>query len=213
VVDRELVAIFGNNSLYYTYNVNELIVTFVTINSQLPDELRDEFFVKFGTIWKSRQYRETLIELARLGAATQQQIQKLTGLSVASTSRAFKYLHEQGLIKPATRIRSIFSKGGPRPVVWAVINHKPEDVLKASENHVRQSTPSFTEADRISQLILDEYLVLKPDWMQDQIHIKEIISIVRKNSSNFQVADVAKLVALELQNKHGLKVTRTVGQF
>jgi len=213
VVDRELVAIFGNNSPYYTYNVNELIVTFVTINSQLPDNLRDEFFTKFGTIWKSRQYRETLIQLSRLGAATQEQIRKLTGLSVASTSRAFKYLHEQELIKPATKVKSLYSKGGPRPIIWATITHKPEDVLRASQGHIEKSTPTYTEAKRISQLILDEYLVLKPDWMRDKIHIKEIIEIVRKNTTNFQVADMVKLVAIQLQNQHNVNVWRTEGSF
>lgn len=206
--ERELSSIFGNNSVYNKYNVNELIVTFVGINSQLPDNLRDKFFAKFGIIWKTRSYRETLIELCRLGAATQFQLEKSVGMSDSSISRAINYLHKNGLIKPATRVRSAYSKGGPRPIVWAPLNYAPEDIIKASEEHVRSSTPSFSEAERISQLILDEYLSLKPDWLQNQINFKEIIEITRKNTTNFQVADVANLVALQLQNSQGVNVWR-----
>jgi len=205
---RELSQIFGDNPEYNTYNVNELILTFVGINSQLPDNLRDEFFSKFGEIWKCNSYRETIIELCRSGAATQFQLQKRTRYSNQSISRAIKYLHEKGLITPATRVRSVYSKGGPRPIVWAPINYVPEDILRASQDHVRSSTPSFSEAERISQLILDEYLSLKPDWLKKQINYKEIIEITRKNTTNFQVADVANLVALQLQNSHEVKVWR-----
>lgn len=208
MTNRELVTILGNNPEYNNINVNELIVTIVGINSQLPDNLRDEFFTKFGRIWKSNQIRETIIELCKSGAATQGQLQSRTGFSSASISRSIKFLKNYGLILPATRVRSIYSKGGPRPVVWAVINYKPEDILKASEDHVRSSTPAFSEAERISQLILDEYLAIKPDWLQRQIKYKEIISITRENTTNFQVADVANLVAIQLQNWHEVKVWR-----
>jgi len=205
---RELSSIFGDNPRYYTDNVNELIVTFVGINSQLPDNLRDEFFTKFGSIWKTKSFRETLIELCRSGAATQFQLENKTKLSNASISRAIKFLNKNGLIKPATRVRSAYSKGGPRPIVWAPINYLPEDILRASEEHVRSSTPSFSEAERISQLILDDYLSLKPDWLKTQIKYKEIIKITRQNTTNFQVADVANLVAIQLQNFHGVNVWR-----
>lgn len=208
MVDRELVSIFGTNPQYNIENINELIVTFVTINSQLPDNLRDEFFTKFGTIWKSNQIRESLIVLCRLRAATQRQIQRETGLSRTSVSRAFTYLRDQGLIKPATKVRSIFSKGGPRPTIWAVLDHDPEDILKASQDHVKSSSPVYSEAERITQFILDEYLTLKPDWMRDQIKFKEILHIIRENTTNYQVADLAKLVALQLQNDMGVKVWR-----
>ena len=210
---RELVTIFGTNPQYNIKNINELIVTFVTINSQLPDNLRDEFFTKFETIWKSNQIRKTFIELCRLRAATQKQIQNNTGLSDASVSRAFTYLRDQGLIKPATKVKSLYSKGGPRPTIWATITHNPEDVLRASEDHIEKSSPTYTEAERITQLILDEYLVLKPDWMRKKIHIKEIIGVVRENTTNFQVSDMVKLVAIQLQNQHKINVWRMEGPY
>ncbi|MFX0211959.1 MAG: hypothetical protein ACFFDT_38645 [Candidatus Hodarchaeota archaeon] len=207
-MNKELLSIFGNNRGYNIESVNQLLVTFVTINSQLPDNLRREFFTKVDKIWGTDSIRKTFLYLCNHRAATQFMISKGTNLSIMSVSRAVNYLKKEKLIVEATKVRMAYSKGGPRPSVWAVINYDPEDVKEACEKHARINTPAFSEANRITQFILDEFLALKPEWLKKQIQYRDIIKIIRENSTNYQFSDMAQIVSEQLQVQHGVKIWR-----
>ncbi len=59
--------------------VNQLIITFVITNSQIPIRMRDKLFDRIACIWKRAAFRDTLIALCRLKAASSTKLLDVTG--------------------------------------------------------------------------------------------------------------------------------------
>jgi len=135
---------------------NRLIIIFVINYSQLPIIVRDEFFSGIVNIWKSASRREAFIALCRFRAASPKKIMTRTGIPHSNMSRALSYLESTGLISPTQKIRVPGSRGGPKPTILGIHGCKPEDIREVIEEHFRISSPVFSEAERLAQLMLDE---------------------------------------------------------
>ena len=185
---------------------NKLIVTFITNYSQLPTGVRDEFFTRTAHIWKSTPRRETIITLCRLRAASPQKIASVTGITRPNLSRALNYLKSTGLISLTQKIRVSHSKGGPKPSIYGILGYKPEDIRNAAEEHLRISSPAFNEAERLTQLILDDNIVVK-QYHGDGLTSKYIQNFIRCNSSGYDVPILVSFVSSKL-NEKGIPIWR-----
>jgi len=203
--ELELFGEIARNSTDDEEIVNKLIINFVITNSQIPHRLRDKLFDRIASIWNRASYRETLIALCRLKAASSTKLLNVTGLNWADLSRAIRYLKTIGLAFATQKVKIIGSKGGPKPTIWGILGYSPEDIKNAVEEHYRISSPAFSEAERLTQLILDEYFASSN--YQHEITLKEIQKVIRQKSSGYDKYHLNRLVVTLLQSK-GVKVWR-----
>jgi len=186
--------------------VNQLIITFVITNSQIPIRMRDKLFDRIASIWKRAAFRDTLIALCRLKAASSTKLLDVTGKNWAELSRALQYLRKIGLVHATQKVKGIGSRGGPKPTIWGIHGYNPEDIKAAIEEHHRITSPVFSEAKRLTQFMLDEYFTSGSKF-QNEITIIEIQNVIRRVSSGYDKYTLTQLVASSLQEK-GFKVWR-----
>lgn len=179
---------------------NKLLITFVLNYSRLPKIVRDEFFRGIGYIWKSASRGEAIIALCRLRAASPKKLMTVTRIPHSNLSRDLRYFESTGLISKTQKTKVPGSKGGPKTTIWGIYGCKPEDIREAIEEHFRISSPAFSEAERLAQLMLDE---LKGD----ECRLKDIQGLVRKNSSGYDRLALINLVSTQLQQK-GIAIWR-----
>jgi len=200
----ELLADSINDSDNYNLTANKLIIKYVINYSQLPTRLRDELFIKIANIWRIKGRRETFIALCRMRAASSNMLLESTGLTGNDLSRGLKYLRLEGLVKAAQKVKVYGIKGGPKHTIWGILGYTPDDVTKAIQTHLKMSTPAYGEAERITQLLLDDYIPNLPQFQKD-LRFKEIHTFVKRKSTGYDTYTVARLVARRLHRK-GVKV-------
>jgi len=75
------------------------------------------------------------LHLCQRGASTTYVLVRELGLPEATIYRAVKRLRSLNLIESAMRVSDPGSRGGPRPVVWALKDASHEDVARAARRH------------------------------------------------------------------------------
>jgi len=137
------------------------------------------------------------------GAATSWLLQVNLEIPEATAYQALKRLRAMELITPEWRIpRQKHSKGGPRPMVWALLDASTEDVARAARDHQRAQSPNYRVAEEFVQHLLT-------DVIKDEITYKQILQEARDNLtiSTQRIRDVSELAATILHEK-GIKVWR-----
>jgi len=137
------------------------------------------------------------------GAATAWTLQRELHVPESTVYRALKKLRSLGVIYPALKVSKVrYSRGGPRPIVWAIVGASTEEISKALRLHYRSLSPKYCVAERLAQTILDRYLK-----NGREITYREILVFVKELKIPFEKYDIAELIAQYL-NEIGVKVWR-----
>ena len=91
---------------------------------------------KLRSIFGSEAVGEVFTYFCLHGATTAWVLQSKLGMSEATTYRALKRLRAMGVVVPALKVsKSKRSKGGPRPIVWALGDATPNEVVESLRLH------------------------------------------------------------------------------
>lgn len=156
-------------------------------------------------IFSSSAVAETFLYFCTHGAATAWILQRELNMPEATTYRAMKRLRALGIVIPAIKVPKIRnSKGGPRPIIWALDNASNEQVSDAMSLHLRTLSPKYRFAEDVAQTIMDEYA----DRLNvNEISYKEIMIRIKELQIPFRKPDIAHLAAQYLHER-GIKVWR-----
>lgn len=155
------------------------------------------------SIFKSGSTGEVFLYLLDRGAATSWLIQVDLEIPEPTAYRALKRLRAMGLVTPEWRIpKEKKSGGGPRPMVWALLDSSKEDVARAVRDHRRALSPNYRVAEEFVQYLIKDFIRddITKTRMREIARIKLDMSIQR-------TLDVVELAATILTEK-GIKVWR-----
>lgn len=156
-------------------------------------------------IFSSQSMAEVFLYFCLHGAGTGLILQSENNLSEATTYRILKRLYNMGLIYPALKITNLRnSKGGPRPIVWAIHGASNEEIANAVRLHMKKLNPKYLIAERLAQTILDEYLNKR---QTNEITYREILVHIKELRLPYRSPDIAELTA-EYLLENGMKVWR-----
>ncbi len=156
-------------------------------------------------IFSSQSMAEVFLYFCLHGASTGLILQLENNLSEATTYRILKRLYNMGLIYPALKISNIRnSKGGPRPIVWAIHGASNEEIANAVRLHMKKLNPKYLIAEKLAQTILDEYLNKR---QKNEITYKEILIHIKELRLPYRTPDIAEITA-EYLLENGMKVWR-----
>jgi len=139
------------------------------------------------------------------GAATSWSLQNELNMPEATVYRALKRLRSLGVIEPAIRIQKAkVSRGGPRPIVWALLVSSSDEVAGAIRLHYNLLSPKFRVAQEAAQTILKDYITPR---QVTEITYREIVIQVKELKIPFRAPDIAELAAKYLHDR-GIRVWR-----
>jgi len=206
---------FATNSLYSLIRFVRLVVRFRTINPKLlhgelnklvlknPTNLN---IIQLGEILGIGDLRDILFYFMDYGAATSLILQQRLKLNGSKVYRRIKRLKSLGLIELAIRMpRESSSKGGPRAIVFKVLDADIVQVNDAIALHRKLLSPKYRVAEELAQILLEEYI--EPRGLKE-ITKREIFVFVKERKVLFVAGDIAELMAQYLQHQRGIKVWR-----
>jgi len=156
-----------------------------------------------GSIFKSPATGKVFMYLLGRGAATAWLCQVDLELPEATVYRVLKRLRAMDLVTPEWRIpREKHSRGGPRVLVWALLDSESDDVARAARDHQRALSPNYRVAEEFVQHLLT-------DGILEEITYKQILQEAKQKltMSTQRLRDVSELTATILKEK-GIKVWR-----
>lgn len=122
--------------------VGDIIQAFKRLFKQRDSESARIILSKLRSIFTSKVVSQVFTYFCLHGAATGWTIQRELKMAEATAYRALKQLRELGFIVPALKVSKIrYSKGGPRPTVWALEGASPKEVADALNRHYRLRPP------------------------------------------------------------------------
>jgi predicted transcriptional regulator len=181
-----------------------IITTFVGIIIDQQENRKRELITKLVTIFRNKSNTETLLSLASHRAATMRTLLNDIDLSEMSVNRSLNILKHLGLIHRAGKTKQAKSLGGPKPTVWAIHGYKPDDITQAIVTHQRLSSPLYSESEKATQLIIDDYIASKNP---KEVTREEIWPLIKKLNPGFSIKEFGDRVLSNLQ-KQGIKVWR-----
>ncbi len=155
------------------------------------------------SIFKSGTTGAVFLYLLDRGAATSWLLQVNLEIPEATAYQALRRLKTLGVITPETRIsKQRYSKGGPRPIVWALLDANTEDIARAARDHQRAQSPNYRVAEEFVQYLLE-------DCVRDEITYQQILRKAKQKLtiSTQRIRDVSELSATILKEK-GIRVWR-----
>ncbi len=156
-------------------------------------------------IFSSPAIAEAFLFFCIRGASTAWVLQNELNIPEATVYRALKRLRSLNIVIPALKVSKIRnSKGGPRPIVWALEGTSSEEIAKALRNHYKMLSPKFRVAEKVAQTIIDEYIT-KQNVLE--ISYREVVVKVKEMHIPFKTSDIATLAATYL-HEMGVKVWR-----
>lgn len=163
-------------------------------------------FLSFNEkIFSSSSVAETFLYFCLHGAATAWILQSELNMPEATAYRALKRLRALKIVLPAIKVSKIRnSKGGPRPIVWALTDASTEEISKALMLHFRTLSPKYRVAEEVAQTILDEYVNRRH---VEEISYREILIRIKEMHIPFRTPDIAYLASQYLHER-GVKVWR-----
>jgi predicted transcriptional regulator len=194
-----------NNFNRYTELYRKLLL--LNENDNLLTSLKNiqELLSFSEKIFSSPAIAKVFLYFCLHGSSTAWVLQNELNMPEATVYRALKRLRSLDIIVPAVKVSKIKnSKGGPRPIVWALDGSSTEEVSRALRLHYQMLSPKYRVAEEIAQTILDEYVNRRKI---DEISYKEIILQVKELRMPFRTPDIADLAATYLHEK-GIKVWR-----
>jgi len=180
---NQLVSISESNPVYYILTQIKLVVYVDTTNpnsdplsspklvSVSESDLRD-----VGKILASDSLRRVAWYFLDHVAATSLILQFRADVAKGTIFRHINTLQKMGVITPAIRSRHpIDAKGGPRPTIWMLPDGRIDHVNDAQGLHVRLQSPRYLHAERMAQLMLDEYMILSHATVISKVNYIEFL--------------------------------------
>ena len=156
-------------------------------------------------IFSSPAIAEAFLFFCLRGASTAWVLQNELKMPEATAYRALKRLRSLSIITPALKVSKIRnSKGGPRPIVWALEGASSDEIAGALRNHYKMLSPKFRVAEKVAQTIIDEYITKRNVF---EISYREVFIKVKEMRIPFKTSDIATLAATYL-HEMGVKVWR-----
>lgn len=181
---------------------NQLLLRLGTMLSQAPSLLQTKAVEKLGALLRSTASTRVFIRLCAEKADTRHVLAEELRIPSRTVYDALKLLKRMGLVEDA-RPMSWAAKTGPKATIYALTGHGDEpDALRAAVQRDRHAhTPAYAEVKRLTQLLLDDYLVLATggNIFSQEMHRSKVNDIVRK-TAKVRSADVLPLVIDELRN-------------
>ena len=173
----------------------------------LEEVMEAQRFLSFAeSIFKSSSTSKVFIYALRMGAFTAWDLQVHLDIPEATVYRALKRLRRLGAVEKVTRItrqgRMDRGKGGPRPVVWAILGADEKQVVDAYHRHLRSVSPKYRVAEKWVQGFLEDY-------EEKDVEYKMILDKVYhcRFDYPYHPGDIANLAAVILKDR-GLRVWR-----
>ncbi len=165
-----------------------------------------ELVAFFESIMKGPATSDVFFYFLEHGAATAWLLQVDLMQSESTIYRVLKNLRKMDILVDAIKIpRQVGSKGGPRPIVWAIRGADATDVASAIRKHHRSLSPKYRVAENLVQTIIKEHL--ERNTHIDGITHRMILSIIKGHAEPYHVGDIAVLSATILRQQ-GVKVWR-----
>lgn len=156
-------------------------------------------------IFSSPAIAEAFLFFCLRGASTAWVLQNELKMPEATAYRALKRLRSLSIVTPALKVSKIRnSKGGPRPIVWALEGASSDEIARALRNHYKMLSPKFRVAEKVAQTIIDEYITKRNVF---EISYREVVVKVKEMRIPFKTSDIATLAATYL-HEMGVKVWR-----
>jgi len=158
------------------------------------------------SIFNSVATGEIFLYFLDRGAATAWLLQVDLELPEATVYRSLKQLRARGIIVYALKVsRHRGSRGGPRPIVWALQEAHTGDIAHAIRSHQRSLSPKYRVAEELVQTVIKDHLERTPQ--PEEITHRMILSVIRGHSEPYHTRDIADLAATILREQ-GIKVWR-----
>jgi len=155
-------------------------------------------------IFSSSAVAETFLYFCLYGAATAWVLQTELNMPEATVYRTVKRLRALGIITPALKVSKVASsKGGPKPIVWALESSNGDEIAAALKHHYRTLSPKYRVAEEVAQTILDQYAKRG----REEIKYRDLLDQIKEMRIPFKAPDIADLAAQYLVEK-GVKVWR-----
>lgn len=118
--------------------IGDIIQAFKSLFKERESDSTRIILSKLRRIFASKVLSEAFTYFCQHGAATGWTLQNELDMPESTAYRALKQLRVLGFIVPALRVSKIrYSKGGPRPIVWALEGTSPDEVADALRLHYR----------------------------------------------------------------------------
>lgn len=162
-------------------------------------------FLSFSkNIFQSPSVAKVFLYALQRGAFTAWDIQVHLDLPEATTYRVLKRLRKMKVIEKVTvisrRNRPNKSRGGPRPIIWAMLGADEKQVVEAYQRHLRALSPKYRAAERWVQVFLEDYR--EKDVTYETI-LKKLLN--DKFDYPYHRKDIA-MIAVDLLREKGLTV-------
>ena len=148
-----------------------------------------------GKILSIRGLRRMAWYFLDYGAATASILQNRLGTTEPTTYRYMKDLKTFNFISLALKTRKPRGhKGGPRPDVWMVPYATTDDINDAQRLHRNLLSPNYLYAERMAQLMIDDYVVVKE---LTEVYRVNYIDFLREN--NVKSVNIPDIVMMSIQ--------------
>ena len=176
----------ATNSPYYKLTDNELIVSFGAIISEQPENSRREIVAQIASIFGNHSTLTIFTTLCKIKASTISNLELECHLDKTNIVRALADLHRMKIAFPVGKVHTRHMSG-PKPMIWAIIGYKPEHIANAESIQQRISSPIISTAEKIAQLLLDDYFTPR---RVKEASINDIMPYIRKGNSGFPSGDL-----------------------
>ena len=196
-----------NNSVYSIVYEIKLLLSYDKNNS-FSDPLSSPRLLSYsdndldqvGKILSIRGLRRMAWYFLDYGAATATILQNRLGYSQPTTYRYMNDLKTFGFIARAIKARKVRGKkGGPRFEVWMVPGATTDDVNDAQRLHRNLMSPQYLYAERMAQMVLEEYLLVKE--LTELSQRKYIEFLREKNVKTSTIPDIVMMSIPYLKEK------------
>jgi DNA-binding transcriptional ArsR family regulator len=170
-------------------------------NVDADSEEKTVFFRGVWNIVESRVGRPVAMYLLLNGAASARVLMLRTGLGASSVYWALDRLAGLGIVERGIRVRMPNKKC---VTIHRLLGCDPELAQEAARLHMRVLHPSYREAERVAQAILEEYLDPRKE---SEITYRAIVEKAHELIVGSKSHDVVELAAQVLTEK-GIRVWR-----
>ena len=168
-------------------------------NTERLGSFSDRNWEQLGKILGNSNYRRVTWYFLEKGAASDLILQHALGMPEGSIRRIRRQLGTWEIISPAMRGPKN-AKGGPIAKIHQIPSAEPEQVVEALNYHKKLLSPKYVVAERMAQVILDDYAT------SSEINYRDIMDTLVSHNVGRNI-DVADLTAQHLTLK-GMKVYR-----
>lgn len=208
---KSILSNIESNPVYYIIKKIRLITLIESINPDSSPLVSPELvpisesnLKDVGRILTSDSLRRVAWYFLDYGAATSYILQFRGNVPEASAFRHIKTLRKMGVVVSAIRSRHpVDARGGPRPTIWMVPDAESDQIREAQKLHKRLLSPKYLYAERMAQLILDEYILVKD---VTEISRKEYIELLMDRKVKRSMIPDLVMISIPYLKEKGITV-------